>query len=129
MTKGMSVDECVRNAEVFISRHGLCLLIFDVRGSSGFEDKNSLISRLHLMMDDLNERFYGYFPENNLAVYSRREQGFQFLFGDASWAGINSSDVIPDIIKYQKEKYPDIPLYWGVARNGYDEENTKIAKL
>lgn len=128
MSKGMSIDECVKNAETFIQNNGICLLLFDVKGSSNYDNPTDLINRLYDMMKDLNKKFGKYFPEHKLAVSFRKEKGFKFLLGDASWTGINSADVIPEIISYQKNKYPDIDLYWGVAIDGYDEERTKIAK-
>jgi len=121
----MSVDECVQNAEVFIQSQGTCLLLFDVKGSKDF-NTNNLMSKLSFMMKDLNQRFEEYFPEHELAAYSRKEKGFQFLLGDGSWTGINSAEIIPEVIRYQRKKYSDIPLYWGVARDGYDRDGMKI---
>jgi len=128
MVKGMSVDRCVRNAKDFIKNQGACLLLFDVKKSESFKNSSELVNSLLSMMEDINQEFGGFFPENNLAVYSRKEKGFQFLLGDGSWAGINRPDIIPRVIEYQKNKYPDIPLYWSVARDGYDKENVKIVK-
>lgn len=47
---------------------------------------------------------------------------------DGSWAGINNAEVIPKIIDYQRTEYFDVPLYWGVARDGYDARGTRIVK-
>lgn len=77
----MSVGECVQNAEIFIRDQGVCLLLFDVKGSRNFENSNDLVTRLLGMMKDLNIRFKDNFPEHNLAVNSRIECGFQYLLG------------------------------------------------
>lgn len=125
--KGMSVDKCVEKAQGLIKKNGVCLLLFDVENSGKVKNRRRLNEILERMMADLNYKFYDYMPKHELATYQRREKGFQILLGDASWAGINSSEIIPEIIKYQREKYPQIPLHWGVAENGYDEA-TRIVK-
>ncbi len=124
----MSLETCVSKAKEFISENKVCLLLFDMVGSSKIKDKKGLVNRLSSMMKDLNETFKDYFPEHELAVYTRKERGFPFLLGDGSWTGINSAEIIPKIIEYQKKNYPDIPLYWAVARDGYDKENVKIVR-
>lgn len=128
MTKGMSVDECIQNVENFIGSRGACLLLFDVRGSRNFENPKNLVDILSQMMKDINQKFGKYFPEHELAAYSRKEKGFQFLLGDGSWTGINSANIIGEIVDYQMKNYPNIHLYWGVAKDGYDDERIKIVK-
>ena len=128
MCKGMSIDECVELADNFIRNQGMCLLCFDVKNSRGFKDSKELVKRLNHMMNDINQNFANYFPEQCLANYVRVEKGFQTLLGDGSWAGINSSEIIPKIIEYQKNKYSNIPLYWGVARDGFDCERIKLLR-
>jgi hypothetical protein len=80
------------------------------------------------MMKDLNLKFESYFPKNSLATPTRLEKGFEVLLGDGTWAGINSADVIPDIVKYQLQNYPHIPLYWDIARDGFDDDNLEIVR-
>ncbi len=126
--KGLTIDECVKKAGMYISKYGMCLLLFDVKGSKDFPDKRQLIEKLLVMMKDLNAEFGDYFPENDLAVESRKEKGFCCLLGDASWAGINNAEIIPKIIEYQENKYSDIPVYWGVAKDGYDKEGVALAR-
>jgi len=121
--KGLTVEECVKKARKYIKKYGTCLLWFDVVRSRDFSDTTKLVMRLKVMMQDLNHKFGKYFPKNNLAVIFRTEKGFQVLHGDCSWAGINNAEIIPEIIRYQKEKYPDIPLWWGVAKDGYKDED------
>jgi hypothetical protein len=128
MEKGLTIEQCVDKAEGYISKQGICLLLFDVKGSTNFSDKTYLINCLQAMMQDLNSQFGDYFPENTLANSITSEKGFNFLLGDASWTGINSSKAIPEIVTYQKQNYPNIPLYWGVAEDGFDKEGVKIAK-
>jgi len=127
MEKGLSIDDCIEKAKEYIDTNGTCLFLFDVKGSKKL-DPHEMFYTLRTMMADLNDKFAPYLPENDLAVYDRKETGFVFLLGDASWAGINSADVIRPIVEYQQKHYPGLPLYWGVARDGYDREGTKIAK-
>ena len=121
--KGLTTDECVKKARNYIKKYGQCLLWFDVVRSRDFPDATRLVQRLKAMMKGLNYKFGKHFPKNHLAVIFRTEKGFQILFGDCSWAGINNAEIIPEIIKYQKEKYPDISLWWGIAKDGYKEED------
>ncbi len=125
--KGMSLEQCINSAREIISQQGKCLLLFDVKDSKS-KDRQELGEHLEEMMKDLNQKFQAYFPEHNLAVYSRKEKGFQFLLGDGSWTAINSAEIISLIIKYQREKYPLLILYWGVAKDGYDEPHVRIVK-
>jgi|SaaInlStandDraft_4_1057021.scaffolds.fasta_scaffold38759_3 hypothetical protein len=118
--KGMSLDECIENATKLISKNDICLLLFDVIDSRNFDDRAKLQLDLFDMLNDLNGKFGEYFPEHNIVVYTRVERGFECLLGDSSWAGINSAEVIPKIIEYQKEEYPNIPLYWSIAKDSYD---------
>ena len=128
MKKGMSLEECIEFANEFIAEQGKCLLLFDVVNSRNLKDRKLLNRKLKMMMGNLNQKFNNYFPEHDLAVYGRLEKGFQFLLGDGSWTAINSTRIISEIIEYQKNTYPNIPLYWGVSKNGYDEENIKIVR-
>jgi len=128
MKKGMTLDECLIKAEKFISENEKCLLLFDVVNSKTSSNRNQLNKDLQIMMSDLNQKFENYFPEHDLAVYNRTEKGFTYLLGDGSWTGINSVEIIPKIIEYQKINFPFILLYWSVAKNGYDEENLKIVR-
>ena len=131
MGKGMNLEECVSYADECISENGECLLLFDVDDFKRMDSDNRYVI-LETMMEDFNQKFDEYFPVNNLATkdYStpREEKGFQVTLGDGSWAGINSSEVIPKIIEYQRENYPDISLSWGVARDGYDNERLKLVR-
>ena len=118
--KGMPIGECVKKAEKIISEKGICLLLFDVINSRECEDRSGLNRRINRFMEEINYTFGEYLPENRLATPERRERGFQTLLGDGSWAGINSAEAIPAISDYQKEHFPDLLLYWAVAKNGYD---------
>ena len=126
--KGTSLKRCISRAEKFISENSICLLLFDVKNSREFKDRNKLQKIIKKMMEDLNYQFRNYLPENNLAVFSQKEKGFQKLLGDGSWAGINSPQIILKIVQYQKKTYPQIPLYWNIAKNGYDGKNTQIVR-
>jgi hypothetical protein len=126
--KGMPIEECVNRAEKFISKNKICLLLFDVKNSGGFADKQKLFYDLFEMEKDFNKRFDKYLPENKLANPSRKEKGFSFALGDGSWAGINSKEAVKEIIDYQRENYPDIPLYWSIAKDRFDEEGIEIVR-
>lgn len=126
--KGMSLEDCIKISKKLISKRGICLLLFDVKNSKEFKDRNELNKQLKYMMKDLNTKFDVYFPENNLAVYNRKEKGFEILLGDGSWAGINSAEKIKEIIEYQKKTYPDIPLSWGIAKDGWDKKQLEIVR-
>lgn len=121
--KGLTVSECVKKARKYIKEYGICLLWFDVRGSRRL-DLRQLRRRLEAMIKDLNSKFADYFPENDLAVINRSEKGFPgIILGDLSYVGINDAEIIPEIVKYQKEKYPDISFWWGVAKDGYTKKD------
>ncbi len=125
--KGLTAEECVKKARKYIEKYGICLLVFDVVGSRYSLDPNQLTKELKLMMQSLNRKFYRYFPKNDLAVRSQFEKGFERIFrGDCACAGINNAEIIPKIIAYQKEKYPDIPLYWAVAKDGYTKKDWEV---
>lgn len=126
--QGLSLDKCVEKAKEYIKQQGICLLLFDVCNSRNYSDRQKLSAQLQKMMAEINREFSEYFPINNLAVLVRQEKGFQCLLGDGSWAGINSEQVIPLIWKFQEENYPDIHLYWAVARDGFDNENLRIVR-
>jgi len=122
--KGLTVEECVKKARKYIKKYEMCLLWFDVVRSRDFPDATKLVYRLKAMMKDLNYKFSDYLPKNNLAVMIRTEKGFSRLFRfDSSYAAINNAEIILEIVKYQKEQYPDIPLWWGIAKDGYKKED------
>ncbi len=122
--KGLTVGRCVNRARRYISKYGVCLLWFDVVGSTKFPERQKLYYRMKAMMRDLNSKFSDYFPKNDLDIIGKIEKGFEILWrGDESCAGINDAEIIREIIKYQKEKYPDMPLYWGVAKDGYEKKD------
>ncbi len=125
-----TIDDIVDIAEDMIARNGICLLLFDVIGSQRLssERRYLLQKELHYMMEDLNSRFDSYMSEHDIAVYGRKEKGFTHLIGDGSWAGISEASVIPEIISYQHNRYPEIPLRWGVAEDGYDTQGTGIVR-
>ena len=129
--KGFSIDECVEKAARYISENGSCLLLFDVIGSrkyDTYETRNTLQQRIFAMAKDINSRFDRYFPLSNINCICDYEKGFEKILGDGSWAAINDASVIPEIIQYQKTHYPDVPLYWGVAIDGFDDEGMKLVK-
>ena len=74
------------------------------------------------MKESLNTKFSEYMPENDLDFKTIFKKGFQIQGGDAAVAGINSAEIIPEIVNYQKEMFPDVPVYWSVARDGFDKE-------
>ena len=119
--KGLTIDECVRRAKEFIDDQGVCLLIYDIKGSRNFEINEFVKKRLE-MKERLNNKFSKNMPENDLDFRTIFKKGFQIQRGDAAVAGINSAEIIPEIVNYQKEMFPDVPLYWSVAKNGFDKK-------
>lgn len=128
--KGMSVDECVKKSKSLIQKNGMCLFIFDVKGSRKYlpKDRQSLQYQLKDMIEEINTIFDEYFPENNLTTIGREEKGFYSLFGDGSCVGINNSDVIPKLINFINEKLPEVKFNFGVVKDGYDKEFDKLLK-
>ncbi len=121
--KGLSIEECVRRAQKYITKQGACLLLFDVKG---FSDMSIYLrtKRFNKMVRDLNKTFSDYLPINSLAILTP-EKGFRVGRGDSGLAGICSAEIIPKIVEYQKAKYPELPLYWSVAKDGWDDEGFK----
>jgi len=120
----LSVEQCVALADKFIASNGACLFIVDIMNSSrGKTEMNvDLYVLLHEFADKANEKFSEYFPANNLAVGDfRTEQGFDYFLGDATWVGINSSEVIPKLVELKETEFPDLPLYYGVAEDGWGD--------
>ena len=125
--KGLTIGECTAKAETYISKNGVCLFLFDVKGSKQSPNREELQEQLFCLTNELNIEFDRYFPENNLATISRQEKGFYSLLGDGSWVGINNAEVIPMIVNYIQKSYPNISFYYDVAVDGYDEA-TKLVK-
>jgi len=129
----LTIEQCVEKAQKCIEENekGVCLLLYDVVGAKTLPmTTEERLARLDEMDEDLNKRFSDYFPENNLSLVSRRDKGFKIpiWLGDGNWAGINSAEIIPEMIGYQKEHYPDIPLEWGIAKDGWDEEGLSLIR-
>ncbi len=107
--KGLTIEECVRRAEKFIGSQSVCLLLYDIKGSRNFE-VNEFIQKSK------------YMPKNDLDFRGIFKKGFQIYRGDGAVAGINSAEIIPEIVNYQKKMFPDVQLYWSVAKDGFDKE-------
>ena len=119
--KGLTIEECVKKAEKFIESQGVCLLLYDIKGSRNFEI-NEFIQKRAEIQESLNNKFSKYMPKNDLDFRGIFKKGFQLQRGDAAVAGINSAEIIPEIVKYQKEMFPDVQLYWSVAKDGFDKK-------
>lgn len=126
--KGISVSKCVDKAQKYIKDNGVCLFLFDVKGSKQYEDRQLLQSKLKDLISDMNIEFDQYFPKNNLATETREEKGFYGLLGDGSWVGINNSEVIPQIVEFMNEKLPNVSFHFNVAKDGHDQEALKTVK-
>ncbi len=118
--KGLPIDECVRRASRYISEQGMCLLLFDVKGSRNFPESYCMEKKLEEMADDINCKFSGYLPENSLA--GKLGKGFSIFRGDSGIGCINSVDAVREISDYQKARYGEISLYWSVAKDSDDRE-------
>lgn len=120
----MTPEAAERKAAELIQEFGVCLFIVDIVESTNYgKGMNPEVFRsFRAFLDEVNERFQEYLPENTLAVGpSRVEQGFQGGLGDAAWAGINDASVIPKIIALKENSYPDLRLYYGIAEDGWGE--------
>ena len=126
--KGISVEACIKRANELIEQNGLCLFLMDTKGSRQLANRQNLNEQLESLIEELNTEFGNYFPENNLATSTRTEKGFPFLFGDGAWAAINNSEVIPKIIDYSTNNYPELDFYYNVAEDGYDNYGTRTVK-
>lgn len=113
-----------QKASELIAEHGVCLFIMDIVESTNYgTGSDPEVFRLfRSFLEELNETFPEYLPENTLAIGpSRPEQGFQGGLGDAAWAGINDASVIPKIVALKESSYPELHVYYGVAEDGWDE--------
>lgn len=126
--KGIDIEACIKKANEIIEQNGLCLFLMDVKGSKQIDNRQELNTNLESLIRELNTEFDRYFPENNLATSTRTEKGFPFLFGDGTWAAINSSEVVSQIIDYSAKNYPEINFYYNVAEDGYDNSGTRTVK-
>jgi hypothetical protein len=119
----MSLDECVKNSAGIISRRGLCILAYDVIGS---EDICKVLGckkfsrKFYSMNSDLNNQFKKYLVNSQFDSVGLRNR-FEIYRGDMASACVNSSDGVRQIIFYQSQTYPDLPLRWVVAENYWDK--------
>ena len=122
--KGITIDECVKKAQDLIDKNGICLFLFDVKGSKKYstEDRQKLQIELINLIKDMNIEFDDYFPKNNLATVTREEKGFYLLLGDGSLVAINNSEVIPKITDFINQKLPNVSFHYNVACDGYDQK-------
>lgn len=126
--KGMGVEECMRRAEEFIGQNGACLFLMDIAGSRHHPDQAKLFEDYERLLAELNAEFDEYLPVNDLAIPSQSTKGFDILIGDGAGGGINSSEVIPQIIGFADDNYPDLALRYGVAADGFDQEGVRLIK-
>jgi hypothetical protein len=121
--KGLSLEECIKRADKYIAEQGLCVLAMDVKNSGKYlrEDANAYTDKLRGMVRDLNHAFALYLPTNKI-VNGAEEKGFKIVRGDQVIGAIDSVEAIRKIHDYQVEHYPELPLYWGVAKDGWDEK-------
>ncbi|MBN2459386.1 hypothetical protein JXB28_03820 [Candidatus Woesearchaeota archaeon] len=121
--KGLSLEQCIRRAEEYVADLGVCVLAMDVKGSATHleEEGNRYTKRLARMVSDLNHVFEKYLPFSKI-IAGNEERGFKIIRGDQVIGAINYAGAIKKIYDYQKEHYPDIDLYWTVAKDGWDEK-------
>ncbi|MBU2576495.1 MAG: hypothetical protein KKF50_02125 [Nanoarchaeota archaeon] len=116
--KGLSLEQCIKRATSIIQKQNICLLLFEVKDSRNTKD---LYEKIQSMTSGINTTFKKYLPKNDLGVPGIFIQGFRVFRGDSAYAGINSVEVISKIQEYQKEKFPEIELYWSIAEDGFDD--------
>lgn len=124
--KGLSINDCVKKADKYIKKNGVCLLLLDVKGSSKYKNPDELTANMMKMVKELNAKFEQYLPENYLTARYREKNGFSITHGDAIWAEINNSEVIMETKKYLDENYSQIAFYWGIAKDGWDKEGLSV---
>lgn len=125
----LSVEQCVESADKLIAEYGECLFLVDIINAT--DNKKEMRTELYKMLkaftEEVNELFSEYLPPNNLAVGTyRTETGFYYFLGDGTWAGINDSAVISKIIQFKNDFYPDLPLHYGVAKDGWAKEMSLV---
>lgn len=119
--EGMTVEQCMQKAEALIEQNGACLLVMDIISSREHYGDQSFYDEFFKFINELNDMFDEYLPENNLTSISRYEKGFRAILGDGVTGAISNSGIIPNILNYAKTNYPDISLRYSVAADGYDE--------
>ena len=124
----LTIDQCVARAEAYIQQNGACLMLMDVIGSRQFMDDERRNQDFVAMIHQLNQQFDEYLPENNLTAIDRTEKGFHIIMGDAVTGGISDSRVIPAVAEFAETNYPHIPLRYGIAKDGYDNEGIALIK-
>lgn len=120
----LTPERAVSEAERIIAENGVCLFIVDLVGSSKHWNDASYkgFELLETFLKEISKEFAEYLPENTLANGSRKtEIGFEGRLGDAGWGGINDAKVIPLIIKFKEEKYPELELHYGVSEDGWGD--------
>ena len=126
--KGMTLEECTDRANRFIGRNGICLLLLDVQNASQYyytSTMHQFYENFQQLLAGLNTNFAEYMPPNDLLAYGQEYAGFRTVIGDSAGAGINSSEVIPDIMAYTNDI---LPCYFAVGEDGFDREATKLVK-
>lgn len=124
--KGMDIDACIAKADELIQKNGMCLFLMDIVGSSGLNSAQ-LDEDFDNLLKDLDAKYASYLPENGL-TNRRKEQGFHRILGDAATGAINDSAVIPLIAGHAVDNYPQLPLRYSVAKDGWDEEAIALIK-
>ncbi len=120
----LTLDECLEKAARLIEENGICMFIVDIKGSTnyGTESNVDYFKELFRFTKEVSEKYDSLFPVNHLSIGpSRTEKGFEYGLGDARWAGVDSIETIKLIHEYKEKNFPNLPLYYGVAADGWSE--------
>ena len=121
--KSISIEQCILKAQKYIDEQGVCLFLYDVKGSKKYSpiDRQSLQKNLIKIKNELNIKFSEYFPTNTLRCLVEEDTGATIMGGDGCLIGINNAEVIPKIVDYLKENCPEASFHYNVAKDGWDD--------
>jgi hypothetical protein len=125
----LPVDGCVQKAEELIKKNGVCLFLFDMRGSRDYpnEKRRELQVQFIDLRDELQTKFGEYFPRHNLSGWLLGEtQGVQII-GDGASVGIDNSQIIPEMVNLINQRVLT-SFRFNIAEDCYDEKNMKTVK-
>jgi hypothetical protein len=127
--KGSSLEQCVEKSEKYIKKTGVCVLVYDLKGSSNYSSEkwHHMLSRLNILRNDLNNTFKDRIPNDPFGE-DPHGYGFQPMRGDSGCAPINSAEAVREIINYVSANYKDIPLWWEVAKDYWDRKGMRMLK-
>lgn len=124
--KGLSIEQCVERAERILEVSSLCLFQIDLVDSRmdvmGYEH-----ARMQGFIGSVNATFAARLPVYSIARYGVAEQGMAGLVrGDEAYVGVDSPNLIVDIVDFKEIEYPELKLHYGVAVDGWDKDGFSL---